>query len=569
MIRLYSLQTKIVLWTTVVLCVCIGITASLAIRRTRRDILTEYRQKADALSSAMAMLIQHVMMVGAGDHVQSVLEELDPTEVGSIELMDEQGRVVMANQRGRLGTIVQDPRVQRMFSIPSPDYYMDDEQNTLVYLYPQVNGTQCQACHKGYGNVIGALRISMPSSPLDRRLRSNALAIGFFATAMLVVVAALLAVLIRRIVIRPIQALNLSATRIAQGELSGELPVRSDDEIGRLADTFRTMQHHLQEVAQRAMDIARGNIGGYMEGDGELGQAVDSMVQTLRGLVDQLRTASKQIQSATGEIHSAAEEQASGAEEQVIFEEQISGTVEELSITARQIAESRETVSALAEETRHHVDEGQQTVAHVVQGIHEIRSKTEASVRRIGELGERSEQIGEVLELINGIAAETRMLSLNAAIEAAKAGEHGRGFSVVATEIRQLAERVVKSTETIKGMIAEIQSAVTAVAMAAEEDARQVTHQTELAGQVSQFFEALAEVAQQTAQAAQEIAISTDQQREASEQVASTMGQMVQISRQSAAAVRQTTASVHRLQALAEHLQTTLGPFMIEGSMSA
>ncbi len=324
---------------------------------------------------------------------------------------------------------------------------------------------------------------------------------------------------------RPLKDLERAAKRIAEGELGYRTPTLSGDEVGALAHSFAIMESSLNRV---------------------IGQVKDAVMH---------------ISSASNEIVAAAEQQASGAAEQASSVGETSATVEELSTTARQIAENSEAQAGMAESTLKNAEESQEAMDRAAGVMNDIRQRTEAGARKIMNLGEKSQKIGKVLGIINDIASETKMLSLNAAIEASRAGEAGKGFSVVAEEIRKLAESVVKSTGAIEEILQEIQGAANASVMAAEESVKVVSTGTGELEKVKAALQEIVFLAEQTTDSAKQVSIATSQQKTASEQTASAMREISEVTRQMASAASQTTVSVQGLQKLASALGDLISIF--------
>jgi len=363
---------------------------------------------------------------------------------------------------------------------------------------------------------------------------------------------------------KPLNKLGRYARQISEGEISEKVTLTSGDEVGALADAFDSMHQNFTTLAEQAQKIAAGDLSQRVDFPGPFGEAINTMVANLREMTGQSQEAASRIGSSSGEIVAASQQQASGATQQAASVSETTATMEELSTTARQIAESSNAVTALADETLKSAEEGQDLMEESTKSMALIRRKTGESSEKILRLGQRSQQIGEIIDIINEIAIETKMLSLNAAIEAAKAGEAGKGFSVVAGEIRRLAEDVVKSTGTIRDVLLEIQSAANASVLAAEENVKGVEEGEVRLNQVRDALENIIAMAEQTAESARQISVATNQQKEASEQVVNTMREISKVAQQTATASKNSISSASDLSRLAEELRSRVSQFKID-----
>jgi methyl-accepting chemotaxis protein len=255
------------------------------------------------------------------------------------------------------------------------------------------------------------------------------------------------------------------------------------------------------------------------------------VVRLVGRLFDRIRQTAGELAQAATEMRAAAAESASATSQQSAGIAEAASTIEELDATAAVIADNARAGTTAVERTG--------------DTMRDMQEQVEAISQRSLSLGERSQKIGEVLELINGIAEQTNLLALNAAIEAARAGEAGQGFAVVASEVRKLAERSIRSTESIREIITAVQDETNATIMATEQGARQ-------AREVGELMHSTAEVLDESIRA-------TDQQKEAASQVAGAMVEIRTAAEQLATEQQERAASAARVEELVEALEGKLG----------
>ena len=285
----------------------------------------------------------------------------------------------------------------------------------------------------------------------------------------------------------------------------------------------------------------------------------------LRRLVTGIAAGSDQIRGAAADLLQAATAQATAAEEQSAALLETTSTVQELASTAGQIAENAAAVSGFAAQTLGLADTGREAVHASVESMDTIEASVGQIAARALRLGERSQEIGRILGVIDDLADQTNLLALNAAIEAARAGEHGRGFAVVASEVRKLAERSQESAGQIQAIVAEIQAETSSTIIASEEGAKEVRAGTRLARGVVDALERIIEMVDETTTAAKEISIATQQQRSASDQVVTAMRESSTMSRSHAAVAASSARSAAELDALAAELDESVHRFRLPG----
>jgi methyl-accepting chemotaxis protein len=331
------------------------------------------------------------------------------------------------------------------------------------------------------------------------------------------------------------------------------LPMRVEDQMLNLL--FSALNYLLTfgvvmlaiAVATRSLDISTTQARNWAQ---EL--LVSNDVLTRKN-AQQIELASE-LSAAAAEMSATSQQQASGATEQASAVAEVTSTIEELGYTSRQIAQSAEQVSEAASATMENLSQGQGAVDESVAAMERIKGKVARRCNAYFGTWRASQQIGDIIDLIDDISDETHLLSLNAAIEAAGAGEYGRRFAVVAAEVKNLANRTIAAAKDVKSVVAEIQAATSSAVMATEEGVKEVERGALLANRAGQVMDTIVMMAERTVQASQEISLATSQQQTASEQVVETMRDVAEVSRQTAAGSRQMAEAAATLTTIAERL---------------
>ena len=273
-----------------------------------------------------------------------------------------------------------------------------------------------------------------------------------------------------------------------------------------------------------------------------------------RALSRQIGSAVQHVQSSSAELQTSANQQAAGAKETATAMNEVTTTMSELLATSRQIMESAQQVAHIAEETAGAAQAGDQTVVTTQESIEGIRRQVDTIVSHMLDLGKKSQQIGTVLDIINELAEQTNILSINATIEAAGAGEQGKRFAVVGDEIRKLADRVGGSIKEIRALVEEIRGAVNTTVLATESGSKAADAGLYHFEEVTRGFKQIAGLVATTTQAAREIELSTKQQLSAVEQVNSAITGAAQASRENEASSAQTLQTATQLAHLSHDL---------------
>jgi len=382
------------------------------------------------------------------------------------------------------------------------------------------------------------------------------------------------AFLITRGIARPTSRIAEAAEAISQGDVDQQIELHSRDEIGQLAEAFRRLIAYMKELASGARAIADNDLTLHVEPKSELdtlGVAFKTMRANLTTMVRQLDDNATQLVSAATEVASSSEQMSRGSKDQTDQMAQISTAIEEMTAT---IVESSKNAGEAAQNSSAAADTagtGGQVVSETIKGMQKIAGVVRESAESIGKLAKSADQIGEIIGVIDDIADQTNLLALNAAIEAARAGEQGRGFAVVADEVRKLAERTGKATGEITGMIKGIQDETTEAVRSMETGIQEVDAGRTLADKAGNSLNEIVTMSQRVQDMIQQIATATEEQSSAAEQISKNVENVTSIARESATGAQQSAAAAEELSRQAEELKKMVARFKFnrEGDMVA
>ena len=364
---------------------------------------------------------------------------------------------------------------------------------------------------------------------IERRDAESAQArsLQLIATLLALLAGVIAAVVITRQITRPLRDTLQAVERIAAGDLTHDLRVTRRDEIGVLQ------------------------------------QGIARMGTTLRELISGIRDGVTQIASAAEELSAVTEQTSAGANSQKVETDQVATAMHEMAATVQEVARNAEQASHAATGADDEARAGDRVVGEAISQIERLAEEVHRSTEAMNLLQQESQKIGSVMDVIKSVAEQTNLLALNAAIEAARAGEAGRGFAVVADEVRGLAQRTQKSTEEIEELIASLQHGTQQVANAMQGSRSLTDSSVELARKAGASLENITSTVSGIQSMNQQIAAAAEQQSAVAEEISRSILNVRDVSEQTAAASDETAASSVELARLGGHLQMLVSQFRV------
>lgn len=394
--------------------------------------------------------------------------------------------------------------------------------------------------------------VQVPEKEALANARTNLVMSGVMVLVAIVVVIAA-ALVVARSITRPLARLVVTTQAVADGDLTQSLAVESRDEIGQLTEAFNTMTSQLKILIRQ----------------------ITADAEQLAASCEELTASAEQSSQAANQVADSITDVARGAEEQLTTVQDAAAVVAQIAVTTQQVAANASDVAKQSAEAAGKAREGDRSAVQAIEQMTSIEKTVNTSAEVVAKLGERSKEIGQIVDAIAGIAGQTNLLALNAAIEAARAGEQGRGFAVVAEEVRKLAEQSQSAAQEIADLIGEIQGDTDQAVVAMNNGTREVKRGAEVVNAASQAFREIVGLISQVSEQIKGISEAIQHMAAGSQQIVSSVNKIDAISRNTSgeaqtvsAATQEQSASMEEIASasealarLAQNLQNAVSKF--------
>ncbi len=393
--------------------------------------------------------------------------------------------------------------------------------------------------------------------------------------------------ILNRFLFQPVKIMVEDMNRVAGGDTETSVNSRALKEFHTLANAFNAMTQKIRDIIERerqsAEDVkgkveliqdvvtmaAQGDLTGeimvYRDQDivSELAGGIQQMLNSLNSLVSRIQQSGVQVTSSATEIAATAKQQEATVTEQAATTNEIKATVTEITATSKELVSTMNEVTDVAWKTSESANAGRSSLQSMEKTMHQMMEATESIGSKLAVLSEKAGNINTVVTTINRVADQTNLLSLNAAIEAEKAGEYGVGFAVVATEIRRLADQTAVATWDIEQMVKEMQSAVSAGVMGMEKFSEEVRHGVDDVRQVGSQLAHIIEQVEALIPRFEEVNEGMASQAQGGQQIRDAIIQLSESAQQTADSLRQSNGAIMQLNEAAQRLQEGASNFQV------
>ncbi|MBI4806227.1 MAG: methyl-accepting chemotaxis protein [Desulfovibrio sp.] len=414
--------------------------------------------------------------------------------------------------------------------------------------------------------AVGAIKNDVLSDVLEMRMKFITVSLCFLLFG------AIVSYLLARSIANPVKKLMAAAIAVSQGDLSASSGLDQKDEIGILDGALKTMVSTLvakmseaEEQTALAQQESEKAHQATLEAQDAKEKAERAKAEGMLHAAHQLESVVEIVTSASEELSAQIDESSRGSEAQAHRVDETATAMEEMNATVLEVAKSASHAAQTADQAKAKAEEGSKIVDLVVKGIGDVQRQAQGMKTDMDSLGKQAEGIGQIMNVITDIADQTNLLALNAAIEAARAGEAGRGFAVVADEVRKLAEKTMTATKEVGDAIRGIQEGTRKNSENVDRSGRTIEEATSLANRSGDALKEIVSLVETTSDQVRSIATASEQQSSASEEINHSIEDVSRISSETSDAMRQSAQAVGELASQAQVLKNLIDQMKDEG----
>ncbi|QSQ13276.1 methyl-accepting chemotaxis protein [Myxococcus landrumensis] len=518
-----GLAPKLVLVTTLVSATVAAILTGIATRRLESDLVNAHMGEGKLLSRHLAVAVEQGVTAGVAA-LQPMLDVLRDTEdVSYVFLTDVSGNVVAHTLPGAFPDSLKEATAKQG--------EVSEQTGWGAVLEVESGGKSLRAMNVAApvaGGRLGVVHVGISRDHIDDVVSELHWRMVGFA-ALLVALGVAVAAAFGRSIVRPMRELTEVTSHIVEsGDLTRPIQVKSGDEVGRLANSFAQMVARLREVTLN------------------LQQAAQALTQS------------------TEHLNTSSTEQAQTISRQAAALQETQVTAQEIKQTSMLAAQKAESVLSVAERADALARSGEAAIEQTMAGLNDIRVQVGEIAQKILELGERTQQIGGITQTVKDLADQSNMLALNAAIESVRSGEHGKGFGVVAREIRALADQSIQATTRVRELLDDIANSVTSAVRITERGAERMESGLTQVRTSGQNLRELSSIVQDNAAAVRQIAAAVSQQNVGINQITLAVNDLSKMMDETVARIGSTGEAATTLQIISEQLSSAVKIYRVE-----
>lgn len=594
-----KLEIKVVGLCFLILVAGVAAICLSVINKEKRGINKVSGQRLQDTAKVITQAIELTMLEGRAEVTKDLTENLKfASGFEGIEVYNWEGREAFKKK----APVTETSAIERLKD-GKETFTVQDKQSLKVYM-PLLNKQTCKGCHVETSPLLGVVKVSVSLADEYASINSFIFYLVIGCTLGVMFIGGLMWLIMRKLVINPIKSLEYAAERMAVGDLTFKTGIISTDEVGRLNESIEKSLHSVSGVLRRIKDVSAriarttdvveqdsGKVVERTMVEGEAVSEISSFIEELNAAIAEISESTESLAKSVEITASSIEQMTSSITEITNLTHDVSegvdstsSSIEELSATIKEVAYNAGELSKLSDDTMAAVDEimasvkevdsrakesaavshkvmndamgsGMSSVNKAIEGMENIRGAVSKTASAVEKLGARSEEIGSILNVIDEITDQTTLLALNAAILAAQAGEHGKGFSVVANEIKDLAERTAFSTKEIDNLIHVVRQELADAIIAMDEGIDSVEEGIKRSKDVSSTFRLILDNSKVSAEMASMIERTTEEQSRSARYVAEAVDRVRSMVNQIAKATSEQSRGVNLIIGAAEKIR--------------